>query len=142
MFQLTETSLFYWDLTFKFLHHRYNDPKNDFADATEVQSWISKLQSSGQSFPQASTQGSSASTRSLAMTVVTTDHIASLESQLLLTPMRSPSDGVQYRISDVEASDGVYCESVGKLPRYNERMPSMDIIKFCGVMLEYTDECL
>ncbi|KAF8264898.1 hypothetical protein EI94DRAFT_1805130 [Lactarius quietus] len=129
MFQLTEMTLFYWDLTFEFLHHRYNDPKNNFAGATKVQSWISKLQSSGQSFPQASTQGSSASAHSLAMTVATTDHAASSESQLLLTPMRSPSDGVRYCISDVKASDGVYCKSVGKLPRYNERMPSMDIIE-------------
>ncbi|KAF8262449.1 hypothetical protein EI94DRAFT_1704767 [Lactarius quietus] len=71
----------------------------------------------------------------LVTTVATTDHTASSESQLLLTPMRSPSDGVQCCISDIEASNSAYHESVGKLPRYNEHMPSMDIIKVnstCG----------
>jgi hypothetical protein len=123
MFQLTETTLFHWDSTFEFIHHRSNDPKKDFAGARKVQSWMAKLQSTGPTFPP--TQGSSASARSLATTVANTDHTASSESQPLVTPARSSSDGVGHCVSDVEASDGAYRDSVGKLPRYNERIPSM-----------------
>ncbi|KAN0130534.1 hypothetical protein V8E53_009217 [Lactarius tabidus] len=110
-----------------------NDPKKDFAGARKVQSWMAKLQSTGPTFPP--TQGSSASARSLATTVANTDHTASSESQPLVTPARSSSDGVGHCVSDVEASDGAYRDSVGKLPRYNERIPSMDIIEVnspCG----------
>ncbi|KAN0136758.1 hypothetical protein V8E53_005528 [Lactarius tabidus] len=122
MFLLTETTLFHWDSSFEFIHHRSNDLKKDFTGVRKVQSWMAKLQSTGLTFPP--TQGSSASACSLATTVANTNHTVSSESQPLVTPARSSSDGVGHRISDVKASNSAYCDSVGKPSRYNEHIPS------------------
>jgi hypothetical protein len=119
MLQLTETTLFHWDSAFEFSYCRAYDLKKDFSGTRKVQSWMAKLPSL---LP---TQGSSASARSYVSTIANMNCTASLESQHLVTPVWSLSNGLGYHVSDIEASNGAYRHTVGHIPKLSEHFPSL-----------------
>jgi hypothetical protein len=120
MFQLTKTTLFHWDLAYEFLSPRTYNAKNGFSGpqtATKVQTWMNKMQT----WPLRDGGGSD----SYVTTIPNTEYTSSSGSQqLLVTSLRSSNDGLGYRGSDVEVSDGVYRNALMKLPRYNQQVPS------------------
>ena len=97
-------TLFHLDLAFNFLYRRPYDPKKDFSGARKVQTWMAKLQTAASSLPP--TQGSSASTCSFVSTIANSNFAPSSGSQRLPMSVQSSSDGLGYRGSDLEASDG------------------------------------
>ncbi|KAF8257622.1 hypothetical protein EI94DRAFT_1817313 [Lactarius quietus] len=104
MLQLTETTLFHWDLALEFLYTRLHDTKKNFSgprsDMRKVQQWVYKMQN-----PSQQTGGSSASAHSFASHLVDTDVVTSTgsqRSQQSLALNISSSDGLRYRhISDI-----------------------------------------
>ncbi|KAN0129925.1 hypothetical protein V8E53_012251 [Lactarius tabidus] len=60
---------------------------------------------------------------------VQTDNMDAEGEECPTTPVRSSSDGLGYRISDLEASEGAYRHAVEHLTNLSKRFPSPDIIE-------------
>jgi hypothetical protein len=115
MFQLTETTLFHWDLAYEFSSHRLYNAKNDFTGpqtATKVQMWMRKMQTR----PSRDGGGSDGYVTTIPNTKYTS---SSGSQQLIVTSLRSSNDGLGYRGSDVEVSDGAYRD-----PKHGQQAPS------------------
>jgi hypothetical protein len=124
MLQLSETTLFHWDTAVDFLYRRAHDPKKAFSGTKKVNSWIAKLQTTAPLASQPPTQGSSASARSYVTTIANTNRTPSSGSQCPTTPVWSSSNRLGYRVSDLEASEGMYCHAVEHLTNLSKRFPS------------------
>ena len=113
MLQLTETTLFHWDLAFDFLYNRVSGMKKDFSgartDLRKVQAWMTEMETSTPSLSRRG--GSSASARSLASTLASTDVATSTGSQSSVNAIVSSSDGIRYRSSDAGANESSYCDA-------------------------------
>ena len=123
--QLTEATLFHWNSAFEFLNHRDGDLKEDYSglrSATRIQNWVATL-STGMSHR--TTDSSLASSHNLHTTDPSSNFSASSRSQAPVTPVRSSSDGLGYRISNFEASDGLYRDALMNLPMHPRRDPSV-----------------
>jgi hypothetical protein len=121
MLQLTETTLFHWDLASEFLSHRSSNAKKDFSGphTKNVQQWVSKVQSTGLPLQAV---GRTASNHSYATTIANTElATTSAGSQCLGS---SSNDGLGYRRFDFEGSDGAYRDALKNLPRLSQRLPS------------------
>jgi len=123
MLQLTETTLFHWDLAREFLSDRLYNEKKDFSGphaVNRVRKWVAKVQSPRQSLQAI---GSSASTHSYPMTIANTEFTTSSGCQV--RPMGSSNDGLGYRRSKSEPNDGEYRDALVNLPKRSQQVPSM-----------------
>jgi hypothetical protein len=112
MLQLTETTLFHWDLALEFLYNRFYNSKKEFSgpqtNVRKVQVWMSKMQPRAQP-----TGGSSVSACSYVSTPVNTNIATSTGFQLSVAPVISSSDRIKYCSLDVDTtSDSAYCNAV------------------------------
>jgi hypothetical protein len=112
MLQLTETTLFHWDMAVD-LSQRFYDPKTDFSGPNPVviRSWVSKVETPGRR-----AGASTASNHSYVTTVANTEFTASSGSQ----PPVTTTNGLGYRRSDLESSDGGYREALMGLPKRSQ----------------------
>jgi hypothetical protein len=120
--QLTETTLFYWNSAFDLLNLRAHNLKKDYSGlqlAMLVQNWMAALTAAPS---QHTTESSLASSRHPATTDASTNFSSLLRLGLPLAT--SSSGGLGYRITDYEASDRLYCDTVMNPPKHCWRDPS------------------
>ncbi len=123
MLQLTEMTLFHWDLAQEFLSDRLYNEKKDFSGphaVNRVQKWVAKVQSPRQSLQAI---GSSASTHSYLTAIVNTKFTTSSGCQV--RPMGSSNDGLGHCRSESEPNDGEYHDTLVNLPKCSQQVPSM-----------------
>jgi hypothetical protein len=121
--QLTETTLFYWNSAFNFLNLRAHDSKKGYSglqSATLVQNWMAALSAAPS---QRTTESSLASSRHPATMDASTNFSSS--SRLGSPLATSSSGGLGYRITNYEASDGLYHNAVMNLPKHRWCDPSV-----------------
>jgi hypothetical protein len=100
MLQLTETTLFHWNMMLEYMSSSFTNLKKNFSGlnpSNKCYSWVNDMHTFNSS--QRSTSSTSASTRSLASSFALTE-LSSLRSHI-----DPPSDGVRQRVSDTDPSD-------------------------------------